>query len=137
MSFIDRVKTNISGNMTAYILVAVSAVAGLISIITYPVSVSGTTAYFGFITAFTVIALFIQIVSVLFSLRGFAPLASLFFYSLALGFFIASRMEAFNLLQVGIGTFGNMGAYIATIVFYGIAMVACLVSAVMMNSNKE
>lgn len=128
---------NLKSNLIAYILAAVSALAGLITIITYPVSVTGTGAYVALITVLTVLAIAMQVVSVFFDLKGFAPLISLLLYSLSMGVFIASRMEAFNLLNVGIGVFGNMPAYVSTIVFYGIAIVACLASAVMFGGKKK
>lgn len=132
-----NIAANIRKDPIAYSLSALAFLGGLITVITYPVAITGTKAYVGAVTAFTVIAMVILAASVFFKAKGYMPIAAILFYGLAFGTFLTSRMEDFNLIQVGIGTFGNMSAYVATIVFYAISFVACLVSAVMFGTNKN
>ncbi len=125
MNIVEKFKDNLISNIAT----VVAAFAALVAVITYPVSVAGTDAYFALITVLTVLGLAVSALSLFVELKGYGPVAGILFYGLAFGLFLVSRMEAFGMLQVGIGTFGNMGAYVATIIFYGISLVSCLVGA--------
>lgn len=137
MTAIEKIKNNLMDNMIANIVIAVGAVALLVTLFTYPAAIDGTTAYFAPITVFTVLGLVVMLASICYNLKGFAPLVSLLFTGLAFGLFLASRMEDFGLIQVGIGTFGSMGGYVATIVFYGISLVAGVASAFLIKKEGK
>ena len=136
MTAIEKIKGNLKNNLFANIVIAAGAVALLVTLFTYPAAIDGTTAYFAPITVFTVLGLVVMLVSVCYNLAGFAPLVSLLFTGLAFGLFLASRMEDFGLLQVGIGTFGSMSGYVATIIFYGISLVAGVASAFLIKKDN-
>lgn len=125
MNIVEKFKDNLISNIAT----VVAAFAALVAVITYPVSVAGTDAYFALITVLTVLGLAVSALSLFVELKGYGSVAGILFYGLAFGLFLVSRMEAFGMLQVGIGTFGNMGAYVTTIIFYGISLVSCLVGA--------
>lgn len=127
MNILAKIKDNLKDNLIANIILAAGAVAAIVTLFTYPAAIDGTTAYFAPVTVLTVFGFVLLLVSALCSFKGYVPLVGILLVGLAFGFFLSSRMEDFGLLQVGIGTFGSMSAYVATIVFYGISLVASVV----------
>ena len=131
MNIVEKFKDNLISSIAT----SVAAIAALVAVITYPVSVAGTDAYFALVTVFTVLGLAVSVLSLFFGPKGYGSVIAILFYGLAFGLFLVSRMEAFGMLQVGIGTFGSMGAYVTTIIFYGITLVSCLVGAFFAKKN--